>query len=99
MEVAHSYEIRVRNHLSAGWTLWFEDMELRHDANGEMVLVGRLLDQSALHGVLARIRDLGLTLISVQRVDGEGAREAAGPRDPDTIRNEQDSKEYYNDDG
>lgn len=63
------YEIRVRDHLTAGWSQWFEEMDLRYEADGEMVLNGYLPDQAALHGVLARIRDLGLTLISVKQLE------------------------------
>ena len=65
---ATMYEIRVRDHLTAGWSRWFEEMDLRYEADGEMILSGHLPDQAALHGVLARIRDLGLTLISVQQI-------------------------------
>lgn len=68
MDQTDMYEIRVRDHLTTGWTHYFEGMELRYEANGEMVLTGRLPDQAALHGVLIRVRDLGLTLISVNRI-------------------------------
>jgi hypothetical protein len=58
------YEIRVKAHLAADWSDWFEGLTVHQEADGETVLSGSL-DQAALHGVLARIRDLGLTLISV----------------------------------
>ena len=61
------YEIRVAGHLSQNWAARFEGLSLHHDPAGETVLSG-MLDQSALHGVLVRIRDLGLNLISVNRV-------------------------------
>ena len=61
------YEIRVAGHLSQNWAARFERLSLHHDPAGETVLSG-MLDQSALHGVLVRIRDLGLNLISVNRV-------------------------------
>jgi len=60
------YEIRVAGHLSENWAVSFEGMSMQHEPEGETVLSG-LLDQAALHGVLARIRDLGLKLISVNR--------------------------------
>lgn len=69
MDTPGIYEIRVRNHLTTGWADWFDTMDLHYKANGEMVLVGPLRDQAALHGVLAQIRDLGLTLIAINRVD------------------------------
>jgi hypothetical protein len=62
------YEIRVEAHLSADWSDWFEGLTVHQEANGETVLSGPL-DQAALHGVLAKIRDLGLMLVAVQRID------------------------------
>lgn len=69
MDTPGIYEIRVRDHLTTGWADWFDAMDLRYEENGEMVLVGRLPDQAALHGILAKVRDLGLVLISVHRID------------------------------
>ena len=69
MRTTMMYEIRVRDHLTVGWSQWFGEMDLRYEAHGEMVLSGHLPDQAALHGVLARIRDLGLTLISVKQIE------------------------------
>ena len=66
------YEIRVASHLSANWVARFEGLSMRHEPEGETVLSG-LLDQAALHGVLAKIRDLGLNLISVNRVEAAGS--------------------------
>jgi hypothetical protein len=63
------YEIRVRGHLAADWSDWFEGLAIRQEANGETTLSG-LLDQAALHGVLTRIRDLGLALVAVQCING-----------------------------
>jgi len=62
-----SYEIRVAGHLSANWAARFEGLSMCHEPQGETVLSG-MLDQAALHGVLVKIRDLGLNLISVNRV-------------------------------
>jgi hypothetical protein len=60
------YEIRVEGHLSADWSDWFAGLTIRQESNGETVLSGPQ-DQAALHGVLAKIRDLGLVLIAVNR--------------------------------
>ncbi len=68
-----SYEIRVAGHLSANWAARFEGLSMRHEPEGETVLSGSL-DQAALHGVLVRIRDLGLNLISVNRVEAAGSK-------------------------
>jgi hypothetical protein len=62
------YEFRVEGHLPSGWSDWFEGLSIQREAGGVSVLSGPLPDQAALHGVLARIRDLNLNLISVTRV-------------------------------
>jgi hypothetical protein len=65
------YEIRVEGHLAVDWSDWFEGLTVRQEAGGETVLRG-LLDQAALHGVLAKIRDLGLVLVAVNsKMQGE----------------------------
>ncbi len=69
MEIQNIYEIRIEGHISPSWSSWFEGLEIRHEANGETVLVGPIVDQAALHGVLMRVRDLGLPLISVNRAE------------------------------
>ena len=67
------YEIRVAGHLSENWAARFEGLSMSHQSQGETVLSG-MLDQSALHGVLVRIRDLGLNLISVNRVEPKASK-------------------------
>ena len=62
------YDIRVAGHLSANWAARFEGLSIRHEPKGETVLSG-MLDQAAIHGALVKIRDLGLNLISVNRVE------------------------------
>jgi hypothetical protein len=79
MDTSTRYEIRIEGHLSANWASWFEGLAIRHEANGETVLAGTLADQTALHGVLMRIRDLGLPLVAVQRFDPAGAQAHADP--------------------
>jgi len=61
------YEIRVEGHLATDWSDWFEGLTVCQEVNGETVLSGPL-DQAALHGVLAKVRDLGLVLVAVNRV-------------------------------
>ncbi len=63
-----TYEIRVEGHLPGGWSDWFGGLSLRCEPSGDTVLSGSLPDEAALHGVLARIRDLNLKLISVTRL-------------------------------
>ncbi len=74
-EPAH-YQIRVAEHLDERWTKWFGGLEIGHDESGETTLDGEMADQPALFGVLGKVRDLGLTLISVQRLAPPGS--AAG---------------------
>lgn len=59
------YEIKIKGHLDPHWTDWFAGLELTHLEEDETLLSGSLPDQAALHGMLERIRDLNLTLISV----------------------------------
>ena len=68
MDINHIYEIRVEGHLAERWSDWFEGLAICKDPNGETVLTGPLSDQAALFGVLTRIHDLNLILISVRRI-------------------------------
>ena len=61
------YEIKVMGHLDQRWSDWFAGMKLTHLEGNESLLSGPLPDQAALHGLLERVRDLNLTLISVTR--------------------------------
>jgi hypothetical protein len=63
------YEIRVDGVLDAGWSDWFEGLEVTSDASGQTTIAGPVADQAALHGLLAKVRDLGLKLISVRPID------------------------------
>jgi hypothetical protein len=67
-EPAH-YELRVRGVLDPGWSAWFEDLRVTSDQAGQTTITGPVADQAALHGLLAKIRDLGLPLLSVRRLD------------------------------
>jgi hypothetical protein len=62
------YEIRVKGHLGGRWSEWFDGLEITNLKNGEALLSGEIADQAALHGVLAKVRDLGLPLVAVSGV-------------------------------
>jgi hypothetical protein len=68
-EQASRYEIRMQGALDAHWSSWSDGLEVCHCSPGETTLIGRLRDQAALHGVLAKVRDLGLPLVAVRRLD------------------------------
>ncbi len=73
------YEIRVQGHLGARWGASFDGMALTSQADGTTCISGPVVDQAALHGVLAKVRDLGLRLVSVNRTAAD-APDAATPR-------------------
>jgi hypothetical protein len=66
---ATTYEIRVRGELDPRWSSWFDGLHVECARPGETVIVGPVADQAALHGVLARVRDLGMPLLSVRVVE------------------------------
>ncbi|RYE87026.1 MAG: hypothetical protein EOP19_05350 [Hyphomicrobiales bacterium] len=68
-----SYEIRVRSHLDPRWAAQLNVPDLIHESDGTTTLRGIPVDQAALHGLLQRIRDLGLTLVSVVRIGPDPA--------------------------
>ena len=61
------YRIRVQGHLDQRWTSWFDGLALTHDRDGTTLLEGQVADQAALHGLLIKVRDMGLPLVSVTR--------------------------------
>ena len=75
------YEFRIKGHLAARWSDWFGGLSMRHQEDGTTVLIGPVVDQAALHGLIVRIRDLGVPLLSVKRVaDSPGGAEEEGRR-------------------
>jgi hypothetical protein len=62
------YQIRIKGHLGPQWTEWFGDVTIALEDNGEMLLTGPVVDQAALHGLLKKVRDLGMPLISAVRI-------------------------------
>jgi hypothetical protein len=69
------YQIVVKGHLDAKWSEWFNDMTIQNMPDGDAVLSGIVVDQAALHGLLIKIRDLGLVLISVRSLEDENGRQ------------------------
>ena len=68
------YEIRLKGHLDDRWSDWFEGLTITLEEDGNTLLTGPVVDQSALHGLLKRVRDLGITLVSVNFVNPSQAK-------------------------
>ena len=67
------YQIRIKGHLGPQWTEWFEGIAVTREENVDTLLTGPVVDQAALHGLLKKVRDLGLPLLSAIRVEtGQG---------------------------
>jgi hypothetical protein len=63
------YQIRVTGVLGSGWSAWFDGLQVTSDEHGQTLIAGPVADQAALHGLLAKVRDLGLELLEVRRTD------------------------------
>jgi hypothetical protein len=67
------YQIRIKGHLAGQWTEWFGGLTITLEANGDTLLTGPVADQAALFGLLRKVRDLGMPLIAVSKVDPKSA--------------------------
>jgi hypothetical protein len=63
------YQIKIKGHVDQGWSDWFEGMSIAFDDNGDTLVTGPVADQAALHGLLRKVRDLGMPLLSVTCVE------------------------------
>lgn len=63
------YQIRIEGHLDAQWTGWFDGLTITLEETGDTLLTGPVVDQTALHGLLKKVRDLGMPLLSVNRIN------------------------------
>ena len=73
------YKIRVKGHRDGRWSDWFDGLEISNLENGEAILSGDIVDQAALHGVLAKVRDLNLVLVAVSSVGPQRQDPAVRP--------------------
>ena len=70
-------EIMVKGHLDIDWSEWFEGLTIAHNDKGKTMLSGQIRDQAALYGIIAKVRDMGLTLIMVKYIAGESTEESS----------------------
>jgi hypothetical protein len=63
------YEIRLKGHLASRWAAWFDGLSLTNESDGTTLIRGLVVDQAALHGLIQKVRDVGLPLISVAQID------------------------------
>jgi len=85
MMTQEQYHIRVQGHLSPQWSDWFEGFTITNSVDGEAVLSGIILDQAALFGLLSKISNLGLPLLSVNRVENEEASHGTSDEEDSTL--------------
>ena len=81
------YEIRLKGHLNDRWADWFGGLTITLEENGDMLLTGPVVDQAALHGLLKKVRDLGLPLVSVSPVEpGPSTTLGTGQEDQSDVK-------------
>ena len=81
------YQIRLKGHLGHEWTDWFGGLSITLEANGDTLLTGPVIDQAALHGLLKKVRDLGMPLVSVSPVEpGPSTRLGPGQTEPPEVK-------------
>ena len=85
------YEIRLKGHLDDKWADWFDGLTITRADTGETLIRGPVVDQAALHGVLRKVRDLGLPLVSVNRIDPKQANGPDGNTDTDHNRSKKET--------
>ena len=83
---AGRYEIRLKGHLDSRWATWFDGLSLTNESDGTTIICGPVVDQAALYGLLQKVRDLGLPLVSVTQVGPD--QPDAPPSSPDPPRSE-----------
>ena len=90
--MSERYEIRLKGHLDDRWADWFDGLTITRADNGETLLHGAVVDQAALHGVLRKVRDLGLPLIAIRQVDPQQANGPDGNVDTDHHHSNKETK-------
>jgi hypothetical protein len=82
-----SYEIRIKGHLDKRWAAWFEGLKITLEEDGNTLLTGSVVDQAALHGLLKKVRDLGMSLVSVSPLEpGSSTTLGTGQADQSDVK-------------
>ena len=84
------YEIRIQGHLDDRWAEWFDGLSFTRDGDGTTLLAGPVVDQAALHGVLRKVRNMALPLVSVIRVDREQPEVSHVDTDAESTRSDKE---------
>jgi hypothetical protein len=87
------YEIRLKGHLDAQWMTWFDGLTITLEENGDTLLSGPVADQAVLHGLLKKVRDLGMPLVSVVQIQVLDSH----PNDSKKEKNEHEQQTYSSD--
>ena len=74
------YEIRVKGHLGSRWTAWFDGLSIANEDDGTTVIRGAVVDQAALHGLLQKLRDVGIPLLSLTQLSPDAPTAPSAPR-------------------
>ena len=77
------YEIRVKGHLGPRWSAWFDGLSLTSEDDGTTVIAGPVIDQAALHGLLQKLRDVGIPLVSLRELPSDASTAPIAPRIPE----------------
>ncbi len=72
------YQIKIKGHLGDQWSDWFEGLTITREEDGDTALTGPVVDEAALHGLLKKVRDLGMSLLSVNQVDSDRKDDSTG---------------------
>ncbi len=78
LAIGERYEIKLKGHLDENWADWFDGLTFAYEDDGTTTLTGQIIDQAALHGFLKQIRDLGMPLLSVNRLEAGTACNSIG---------------------
>ncbi len=90
--MSDKYEIRLKGHLGTHWSQWFDGLVIHHRERDETVLTGHIADQAALHGILAKIRDVGIPILALEQLPESHSKKTLG-KDQESSEDDQHRNE------